>query len=136
MTTILTGTMRPSTETDAISFSHDLAPNTWMTIPTALVSTTESIDAGASGNAGHGRVRITLKEATSPEGKMMETLVPMLESALLALSRKVGPALQPRTATEASPACISCLEQCQLIVLTPNDPFAQITCMLGCAACP
>lgn len=136
MTTILTGMTRPSTEPEAISFSHDLAPSTWMTIPTALVAATESLNTGTSGHAGHSRVRITLKEATSPEGRIMETLVPLLESTLHALSRKIGPALQPRTATEASPACISCLEQCQLIVLTPNDPFAQITCMLGCSACP
>lgn len=136
MTTTLTGMTRPSTETDSISFSHDLAPNTWMTIPKALVAATQSIDAGTSGRAGHDRVRITLKDATSPEGKIMETLVPLLESALLALSRKVGPALEPRSATEASPACLRCLEQCKLIVAAPEDPFAQIICMLSCADCP
>jgi hypothetical protein len=38
--------------------------------------------------------------------------------------------------TDADPACLACMESCRLIVVTEDNPFAQIICMLECVDCP
>jgi hypothetical protein len=92
---------------------------------------------GKAAQGAHIRVGIKLAEPTSPEGKVLAALTDGLNTAIVSLSRKVAPALDSTgKATHASDSCIRCLEACKLIVLPPDDPFAQIACMLGCADCP
>ncbi|MEH2710100.1 hypothetical protein DXU06_36525 [Bradyrhizobium elkanii] len=136
MSTYVTGFTRDAKSQNVIEFASDLAPDTWISIPRGLIENIKELP-GKAAQGAHIRVGIKLAEPTSPEGKVLAALTDGLNTAIVSLSRKVAPALDSTgKATHASDSCIRCLEACKLIVLPPDDPFAQIACMLGCADCP
>lgn len=133
MTTTLTGTIKDGADGEFL-FASDLAPESWIALPAALVATTDERATSAKGGRS---VHLTLAEPTTPEGAALAQLVGTLNSALLTVAKRL-PALDAGPEVEAAitDACRRCIQKCSKIVAPPDDPFAGITCMLNCADCP
>jgi hypothetical protein len=132
-----TGITRETTDKNQISFALDLDRANWIAVPSELVESVEVLGTAKAGEHSHPRVSLQLKDPQTPEGRLFVSIVMVMQNALMSVQSKVLPAL-PRSGgvTHASASCSACLEQCRQIVLTPDDPFAQIVCMLNCADCP
>jgi hypothetical protein len=119
---------------DQIAFALDVDRDTWIDIPASIVDSVDELgEAEHCGESLH-RVRLTLKPAETPEARVLAGVAVSYEHTLKTLAIKVSSAISEVT-TEASPACLACVQACALIVVTESDPFAQIYCMLACA-CP
>jgi hypothetical protein len=133
-TTLFGLTKDPSGGHDLV-FALDVARDTWITIPADLIQSLENLGAVEIGGQPLYRVRLLLKPSETPEGRVLGSIAASYERALNSVVAKVMPAIGA-SAKDASDACLDCLESCRLIVITEDDPFAQIICMLECVDCP
>ena len=130
------GVSKPGPDKNHILFALDVARDVWINVPTALVENVEVLGEAKCGVESHAHVRLRMKEPSSPEGQAFAAFFKGMETALFAVMRKVTPILQAAGEAGLRDACHDCIHACTLIVLPPDDPFAQITCMLNCSACP
>jgi hypothetical protein len=132
-----TGITRETTGKNEISFAFDFDRDNWIAIPSELVESVEVLGTARAGEHTHPRVSLLLKDPQTPDGRLFVSIAMVMQNALLSVQSRILPALSKSGGvTYASPGCISCIEQCQLVVVTPDDPFARLACMLGCADCP
>jgi hypothetical protein len=130
------GVSKPGADKNHILFALDVARDVWINVPIALVENVEVLGDAKCGAESHAHVRLRMKEPSSPEGQAFAAFFKGMETALFAVMRKVTPILQAAGEAGLRDACHDCIHACTLIVLPPDDPFAQITCMLNCSACP
>lgn len=131
---MLFGIVKESKDSNVVNFALDIDRTDWIKVPAALIAKSEELGSVDVAGVAYKRARLELVSPQTPEGQLLALVASKIEQSLFGLARKVGPALD--TSTDADPACLRCLEQCKLIVVTKSDPFAQITCMLNCTACP
>jgi hypothetical protein len=132
-TLVLYGIVDGHSDTDFFTFAYDLDPGKWLKIPRTIVSAVQSLDTIPGGPQ---RVALTLRvDGNGGAGAILASIVMSLENAIQSLSRKVAPSggEGPQFIDDA---CRRCLDACTLIVLSKDDPFARIVCMLNCSACP
>jgi hypothetical protein len=130
------GVSKPGPDKNHILFALDVARDVWINVPIALVENVEVLGDAKCGAESHAHVRLRMKDPSSPEGQAFAAFFKGMETALFAVMRKVTPILQAAGEAGLRDACHDCIHACTLIVLPPDDPFAQITCMLNCSACP
>ena len=130
------GVSKPGADKNHILFALDVARDVFINVPTAIVENVEVLGEAKCGGEGLSHVRLRMKEPSSPEGQAFAAFFKGMETALLAVMRKVTPILQAAGEAGLRDACHDCIHQCTLIVVTEDDPFARITCMLNCSACP
>ncbi|MGJ0454356.1 MAG: hypothetical protein ACR65T_14175 [Methylocystis sp.] len=130
------GVSKPGADKNYILFALDVARDVWINVPIALVENVEVLGDAKCGADSYPHVRLRMKEPSSPEGQAFVAFFKGMETALFAVMRKVTPILQAAGEAGLRDACHDCIHACTLIVLPPDDPFAQITCMLNCSACP
>jgi hypothetical protein len=121
---------------DDLAFALDIDRGTWITVPANLIQSVETLGSVEHGGEALYRVRVRLKPAETPEGRVLGSVAASYERALMSLVSKVSPAISASATLRASDACLDCLESCRLIPVTEDDPFAQIICMLECVDCP
>lgn len=131
------GITRETTEKNEISFAFDFDRTNWIAVPSELVESVEVLGTARAGEHTHPRVSLQLKDPQTPDGRLFVSIATAMQNALISVQSRILPALfQSGGVTYASAACTSCIEQCQLVVVTPEDPFARLACMLNCADCP
>lgn len=132
----LIGITRETTEKDRISFALDVARDNWLAIPVELVESVEVIGTVTTDGDSHPKVSLQLKDPQSPEGQIFAAVATTMEHTLLSVMRNVMPALASAGSAGArDDACHDCIHQCSHVVVTEEDPFAAILCMLSCP-CP
>lgn len=120
-----------------VAFALDIDRDTWITVPAELIQSLETLGSVAHGSQTLYRVRLRLKPANTPEGRVLTSVAASYERALTSVAAKASSAIgAAASAQDADPACLACMESCRLIVVTEDDPFAQIICMLECVDCP
>lgn len=131
----LIGITRETEEKDRISFALDVARDNWLAIPLELVESVEVIGTVTTDGGSHPKVSLQLKDPQSPEGQIFAAVATTMEHTLLSLMRTVMPALASTVSADTNDACHDCIHRCSHIVVTEDDPFAAIICMLNCP-CP
>jgi hypothetical protein len=120
-----------------LTFALDVDRDTWITVPAGLIESLETLGPVEHGGHPHYRVRLRLKPAETPEGRVLGSVAASYERALTSVVAKVMPTVGVAAGTQdAGSACLDCMLSCQMIVLTEDNPFAQIICMLECVDCP
>ena len=133
----LIGLTKVPSGADDLAFALDIDRDTWITVPAELIQSVETLGSVEHGGQPLYRVRLRLKPAETPEGRVLGSVAASYERALTSVVNKVLPAIGAAAgAQDADPACLACMESCRLIVVTEEDPFAQIICMLECVDCP
>jgi hypothetical protein len=133
----LIGLTQDPSGADDLTFALDIDRGTWISVPASLIESLETLGSVEHRGEALHRVRVQLKPAETPEGRVLGSVAASYERALFSLVSKVSPAISASVSTlQASDACLDCLESCRLIVITEDDPFAQIICMLECVDCP
>ncbi|HEY8125734.1 MAG TPA: hypothetical protein VIF88_09970 [Methylocystis sp.] len=130
------GVSKPSADKNYVLFALDVARDVWINVPVALVENIEVLGDAKCGGDSHPHVRLRMKEPSSPEGQAFAAFFKGIETALFAVMRKVTPILQAAGEAGLRDACHDCVNACVQVPIPPDDPFAQISCMLGCSACP
>ena len=128
------GTTRAIEVDDQISFALDVDPTNWIGIPLTLIENIEVLGTVKSDGQVNTRVSLQLKEPQSPEGQVFALIAIIGDQTLRSVARKIAPLLGGDSVLRD--ACLDCIHRCQDIVLTEDDPFAQIICMLKCGDCP
>lgn len=133
----LIGLTKVPSEADDLAFALDIDRDTWITVPAELIQSVETLGSVEHGGQPLYRVRLRLKPGETPEARVLGSVAASYERALTSVVTKVLPAIGAAAgAQDADPACLACMESCRLIVVTEEDPFAQIICMLECVDCP
>ncbi|MGD9542858.1 MAG: hypothetical protein AB7F41_11210 [Methylocystis sp.] len=130
------GVSKPGADKKHILFALDVARDVWINVPVALVEDVEVLGEAKCGAESHSHVRLRLKDPGSPEGQVLAAFFSGMETALFAVMRKVTPILLEAGKAGLRDACHDCVNACAQVPNPPDDPFAQISCMLGCSACP
>jgi hypothetical protein len=130
------GVSKPGADKNQLLFALDVARDVWINVPIALVENVEVLGEAKCGAESHAHVRLRMKEPSSPEGQAFAAFLKGMETALFAVIRKVTPILQSLGEAGLRDACHDCIHACSLVAVPPDDPFAQITCMLNCSTCP
>lgn len=130
------GVSKPGADKNHILFALDVARDVWINVPIALVENVEVLGDAKCGAESHAHVRLRMKEPSSPEGQAFAAFFKGMETALLSVMRKVTPILLEAGKAGLRDACHACVDACAQVPNPPDDPFAQISCMLGCSACP
>lgn len=132
-----TGITRETDDKNQISFAFDVDRANWIAVPSELVESVEVLGTAKAGEHSHPRVSLQLKDLQTPEGRFLLSLAMAMQNALRSVQSRVLPALSHRGGVvRASDACLGCLDRCSQIVVSEDDPFAQIICMLNCGDCP
>ena len=133
----LIGLTRDPSGADDLAFALDIDRETWITVPAGLIQSLETLGSVEHGGQPLYRVRLRLKPTETPEGRILGSVASSYERALTSVVSKVLPAIGAAAGSQdANPDCLACMESCRLIVITEDDPFAQIICMLECVDCP
>ncbi|MFO1124303.1 MAG: hypothetical protein U1E25_02730 [Methylocystis sp.] len=133
---IAIGVSKPGADKNHILFALDVARDVFINVPTALVENVEVLGESKCGAESLSHVRLRMKEPSSPEGQAFAAFFKGTENALLSVMRKVTPILLEAGKAGLRDACHDCVNACAQVPNPPDDPFAQISCMLGCSACP
>jgi hypothetical protein len=130
----LIGLTKDPSGADDLAFALDIDRGTWITVPADLIQSLETLASVEHGGQSFYRVQLRLKPAETPEGRVLGSVAASYERALTSVVTKASEAIGASAAVEDD-ACHRCVHDCSLIVVTKEDPFARIICILNCP-CP
>ena len=128
----LTGMVKPS-EDGGSEFNFSIADcRSWIKVPLDAIESAQIVgEVTCDGDHSHPKVRIAFKKPDDASLWMYNLLL-TIGRAVYRMSATYSAALS----VNADPSCLACIHQCELIVVTEDDPFARIICMLQCPTCP
>ena len=89
----LIGLTRDPSGAGDLSFALDVDRDTWITVPAGLIQSLDTLGSVEHGGQPLYRVRLRLKPAESPEGRVLGSVAASYERALTSVVAKVLPAI-------------------------------------------